>query len=406
MSTATAARAGSVYLLATAASVAGSAVGVLAATGATTAAGGTGSGAAYTGAYTAAVMLASAVTVPYAPRLAHRFGTRRTFVWGKAVGAAAWAVAGVCLLLGAPPFGVLLVAAPFLGAPMGATGVVTPLVTRAYVDSPNMSAAYARVSVYSGVAWGLGALGGGYLLSAVPLGWGLLLNGALTLPLVVSTRRTEPPTALAEPPRSDRPWRDIRTSLAESRDLRLAALLGCAVTVFVAPLSSLIVPITQDLRHEPLLVGAGLLLAAMAAGEFLSPRVVALVVRGRSELAASADAAFGAGITLLAFSLSALVLTDAAELVAWVVIGVGFGATRYASRALTVGAATESRGPAHSTGSLAALTLTAGLAAPVGSLLWSGLIGGVSAEAATLIGGLAGVVAAVLVLRAVRRAPG
>ncbi|MFZ4517682.1 MAG: MFS transporter [Microthrixaceae bacterium] len=396
----------SAYLITTAVSVCGSAIGILAATGATTAAGGTSSGAMYTGVYTAAVMLASALAVPYAPRLANRMGTRRLFVLGKAAGAVAWVAAGVLLLLGAPAFPVLVIAAPFLGLPMGATGVVTPLLTKAYLDTGNMSAAYARVSVYSGVAWGVGALGGGYLLGVVPLGWGLVLNGALTVPLVWFTERHPPPAELAEPPRPGRPWRDIRTSLAESRTLRLVALLGCAVTVFVAPLSSLIVPITQDLRHQPLLVGAGLLLAAMAAGEFMSPRVVGVVVRGRSELTASALAAVGAGLSLVVFSVTALLLTDRTELGTWALIGIAFGALRYASRALTVGAASEARGPEHATGSLAALTLTAGLAAPVGTLLWSALIGGLGAEAATLTGGVAGAATAGLVLLAARRPAG
>jgi hypothetical protein len=70
------------------------------------------------------------------------------------------------------------------------------------------------------------------------------------------------------------------------------------------------------------------------------------------------------------------------------VVGVLFGGFRYATTALFVGSAAESGAVKDATTNLAAAMLVGGLTAPLGTLLWSAVIGGVSADAALFVGGV------------------
>jgi hypothetical protein len=78
-------RTSTAYMAAVGCSVAGSAAGFLGATGTTNAAGNPGNGAVYTGIYVSAVLLTSALVIPYAPMLSHRLGARSLFIKCKAV---------------------------------------------------------------------------------------------------------------------------------------------------------------------------------------------------------------------------------------------------------------------------------------------------------------------------------
>lgn len=385
------------YLLATACSTVGTVLGLLGATGATTAAGGSAHGAVYTGAYTAVVLLTSALSVPYAPRVCRRLSTRRAFSTVQATSAAVWVVAGALLLLGAPTMPVLLVAAPLFGVTGGITVVLRPVLAKSYLTSGGTADAFARVSVVNGAAWAVGALGGGMLLSNVALGWGLVLNGVLSSALVLTVRRISPAAEPAEPRSADHPWRDLRGALSASRSLRWTTVLGCTITLFVSPLTSLVVPISQDLRRTPLLAGSGLLMSAFAAGQFLSPRLVQLLSARREDLTAATLATAGAGTMVLVLGLASLAFTGQVELAAWLVVGIVFGGFRYAATALFVGSAAESGRTEDATTNLAAAMLVGGLAAPVGTLLWSAVIGGVSADAALVVSGVGAVAGALVV---------
>jgi MFS family permease len=390
------------FLGASGLSTAGTAVGLLAATGASTAAASNGNGALATGLYMAIVMLTSALSVPYAPSVGRRLGARHGYVLLQGASAFTWAMAGVALLLGAPVLPTLFIAAPIFGVTGGLSTVMRPMLTRAYLSGAGTADAFARLSVVNGVGWGVGALGGGLLLSVVPLGWGLVLNGLTVIPLVVIVSRVSPTAEPSTPRAADRPWRDARASLAGSRPLRLTAALGASSLFFFGPLTSLVVPIAQDLRQSPLVAGAGFLMTAFAVGEFLSPRVVRVLSGRRDDLSAGALAGVGAGVSLVVLGVTSLVLSDRVELAAWLVIGVAFGALRYAARAFFVGSAAEAGPPEDASHNLAAAMLVSGLAGPFGTMAWSAVIGGVSADAAVLAAGIGAVVAGALVGRAAR----
>ena len=392
------------FLATTGLSVAGTALGLLGATGATTAAAGDGqSGALLTGLYMSTVLVTSAVSVPYAPRVGRRLGPRRAFVVLQAVAAAAWLVAGLALLLGMSTMPVLLVAAPVFGITGGLSTVLRPILATSYLSGSGGTAeAFARLSVVSGIGWAVGSLGGGVLLSSVALGWGLVLNGLTIIPLVATVARTTPATEPSTPRATYRPWRTAWSALAGSRTLRWTAVLGASSLLFLAPITSLVVPIAQDLRQSPLVAGAGLLMAAFSIGEFLSPVTVRRLRTGRHDLPAGAIAGAIAGATLLVLGVVSAVLVDRLELLVWLVVGVAFGAFRYASRACFTGAAAEAGPPEDASTNLAATMLVSGLAAPVGTTLWSGVIDQVSADAAVVIGGLGGLVLGLVVLAASR----
>jgi MFS family permease len=349
------------------------------------------------------VLVTSAVSVPYAPRVGRRLGPRRAFVVLQAVAAAAWLVAGLALLLGMSTMPVLLVAAPVFGITGGLSTVLRPILATSYLSGSGGTAeAFARLSVVSGIGWAVGSLGGGVLLSSVALGWGLVLNGLTIIPLVATVARTTPATEPSTPRATDRPWRTAWSALAGSRTLRWTAVLGASSLLFLAPITSLVVPIAQDLRQSPLVAGAGLLMAAFSIGEFLSPITVRRLRTGRHDLPAGAIAGAIAGATLLVLGVVSAVLVDRLELLVWLVVGVAFGAFRYASRACFTGAAAEAGPPEDASTNLAATMLVSGLAAPVGTTLWSGVIDQVSADAAVVIGGLGGLVLGLVVLAASR----
>lgn len=380
----TARRATAAFMAASALVAAGTAIGLLSVTGITAHAGGQ-RGASYSGLILSIVAATSALTMPYGPRMAHRFGTRRAFVLANLLLAVAWTVVGVLILAGAPAMPVLLAAAPVFGVSTSVAVLLAPIINKAYLTGSSMSGTYARMSVVHGVAAVIGSLAGGLLLNAAPLGWGLIINGLLFLPEAAVAGLWPPAQDPAGPAEAGRPWHDIRDIFVGSRQMRLLAMMACGMVIFVAPLSSLVVPITHDLRHEPLFIGAGLLAAALSAGRFFAPALVDRLSRGRTELAAGALAALGAGAMLLLFAVTSMLLTGFSELAVWVVIGLVSGAFRFTQRALSVGAAHDAAAGHHPAKALAALFLVSGLVAPIGLMLWGVLIDVMSAPAAVSV---------------------
>jgi hypothetical protein len=172
----------------------------------------------------------------------------------------------------------------------------------------------------------------------------------------------------------------------DNRALRRAAILGCGVALFAAPMSSLIVPIADALRQSPLIPGAGLLMAAMAVGELFAPVVVSKLQPNRTSLRAAALAAVLCACFLAAYGVASLVFSKQPELIVWVIVGVGFGAMKYGGRALNLGAATDADDDANSSEMVAAFVFLTSLASPIGVLAWGALINRVSVEAAILVG--------------------
>lgn len=388
------------YMAATGASMAGSALGMLGATAATTVA--SRNGGLATGLFVSVTFLASALAVPYAPRVAHRLHVRRTFAAAKALSAVAWIAAGVALLFGAPPLATLIVAAPAFGISAGVAAIVSPTLGKAYLRAAHTAHSAARMAVVGGVAWAAGALAGGALLNHVVFGWGVLLNGILTGVLVVTVTRIAPPTEPHAQRAVDHPWRSVIGVLRSDRVVALTSIQVVLTMLFIAPLVSLTVPIADGLRDESLVILGSLLMAAIGTGNLLAPWVVHRETARHPALSGAARTAVAAGGTMVVLGVVSLVLTRRIELATWVVIGIAFGAFRFASRALAKGSAAEGGEPGHASANLAAVGLVGSLAAPFGTMLWGALIDGVSAEAALLVGATGGILGSLAVLAAAR----
>jgi len=372
------------FLIASSLVAAGGAIGILSVTGITTQAGGS-RAAYYTALYLAVVSAATALTMPYGPRICHLFGTRRAFVLAQALLAVAWLCAGILIFAGAPEMTVLLTSALVFGICKSVAMLVAPMINKAYMSGATMSGAYARTSEIKGVAAVFGSILGGVLLTVAAPGWGMIINGLLFLPLALIAALRPPANIPPDPAKAGRPWRDIRDIFVTNRQMRTVAIVACAMVIFIAPLNTLIVPITDDLRQAPLLAAAGLLSAAIGLGRCFSAMLVDRLSRGRTELTASVLADVGAGVVLLLFALSSALLTGPVELMVWVPIGIAYGALRFAGRALNVGAANDAAAAHHPAQALAALFLVSSLVAPLGVMMWGILIDETSTTAAVTV---------------------
>lgn len=374
------------FVLGVGLATAGSSVSLLGATGITTEAGHLDSGAIYTGLYIVIGLVAGALTMPYAPRMCRVLGTRAVFTGASFLLSGLWILVALLIFLGVPALPVLLFAAPVGGGVIGLTAVLSPVVYKAYLSSSDMTQVMARMTVVKGVAAVVGALAGGVFISSGTEAFGLIAAGLLRIPLALFALRIAPALSIADPLQAHTPWSDIVTSLKENPALRRATFLACGVAMFVAPLASFVVPLTHALRREPLLQGAGLLMASIAVGELLSPIVVSRFRAKRTPIASSALASVVTGGILLALAVASMTLTNEIELVVWGMLGIGFGASRFASRALTFGAAAEAQADHDVSKSLAAMLLSACLVAPVGIVAWSVILRWGSAPAALIFG--------------------
>ena len=376
------------FLIAYGAMTAGTAIAALDSTAIMTRAGGASNGAIYTSLYLGILLLSLALVVPYAPLLAERIGMRRTFVLSIVLGSVLWLLAGALIRSGANSVPVLLISAVGFGVCAGVSAVLSPLYAKAYIGGQDMAGAFARLSVAGGLAFGIGSIVGGFILDNIKPGWGLVARAILGIPLALFVLLRSPAVEPAAPDARGGAWADMLSRVRSNSALRRAALLGCGVGMFAAPMASMIVPIAAALRQSPLISGAGILMAAMSAGELFSPIVVSRFGRRKSNLRAAAIASIWCAGFIAIYGCASLVFSHRIELWIWLIAGLGFGAMRYGGRALNLGAATDAGSDQDSGEMVATFVFVSSIAAPVGVLLWGFLINRVSVEAAVFAGAL------------------
>lgn len=392
---------GTRYAAAYGIAAAGGAFGFLGATGAATEAGAPARGAIATGVLLALYQLSAAMATPYVPRICRFVGPRVAFARLQGASAGLWCTTGVALLLGAPSLPVLLVAAVPVGFAGGLMAVLRPILAQCYFGARNMSRAIATMSVIVGVAWAAGALLGGWLLSSAALGWGLVIYGLTSMVLAATVSRVGPALEPAAPRATTRAWHAAWTTLKNNRVVRWSAVLGATGALCITPIAGLVVPIAHSFRAGRPLSGASFLMASFSIGQLCSPIAVRGLARRRAELPAGALATALCGGALVALGVvSALLAHAVGELAVWVVIGILFGATRFASGALYFGAAAESGPESDASCNLATVALISLLMAPVGVLVCSAVLGSVSAEVAVLLSGAGASVVGSFVMRA------
>lgn len=396
---------GAAYAAASGVANLGAAFGLLGATGLATVAGGADHGAMAVGVLVALFQLSAALAVPYATSICRGRSVRIVFARVQAAAAGVWFCAGVALLLGAPSLPVLLVAAVPAGATNGLLAVFRPTLAKSYFGAEHTSAAVATMTLVFGVTWGVGALLGGLLLSSVDLAWGLVVFAGCALVLAGALQRVRPSVEAAAPPADARPWHTAWAGLKDNHVVRWSAVLGVTGALFITPIGGLVVPIAQAFRPDRPVSGASLLMASISVGQLCSPWGVRRFSAHRPELSAGAFSTALCGGSLVTLAIvSALLAPLFGELAVWLVVGVVFGATRFAAGALYFGAAADSGRDEEASRNLAAVTLSSLLAAPLGVLACSAVLGSTSAYIAVVLSGAGAAVVGSFVLAASRRA--
>lgn len=378
---------------------------LLSATGITTAAGGIDQGALLSGLYLALTMVGGVLSLPFAPKVAHRLGTRRTVLNLRIVVAATWLIAGAMVIAGVPALWVIMVSAPIVGAGGGIAGALSNIVYRAYLANADFAAVAARMTLWRGIGFAIGALAGGLFLNTGSEGIGLVVAGLVTVPLLVVLTRRTPDFPLPTPERPKAPWAEIRGAFAESPTLRRTVILSVSMALFAAPAMSLAVPIAQSLRHAPLYQGAGILLFGFAIGEMLSPAVVSRLPHGGRPIINAARTGTAVGVLLILLGLVSGFFSFSTEVGMWAIGAIGIGAFRFASRAFGQASVAGSRGHDKAASSLAAASFSARVAGPIGVLGWSIGLGSIGAQATAVVAGLAMAAATTFVFVRVARDP-
>ena len=349
--------------------VAGTMAGLLGATSASTYAA-TGSGGLTTGIFLSLMLAASAVAALNVERMTFRWGRIRVFFATQIGVCFSWSVVGVIEIFTDSSLVVLYLAAPIFGFLSGVSGILTPFVTRSYLDSASLSTSLARRGVVSGVAAILGASLGGLLIHRTDPGVGILANGLLTIPLAVFLGRCRPRAMQERAQRMHTSARDLWNAVRTNPQLLRLTTLTIVTVILVVPVFNLLVPILNNVDHDPLPSGAGFMLAGTAAGRILVPGIMKRLLRRTTEFSGALWALVAASAFMAAFAVSTVFLEPAIDLVIWTLLGIGLGASRFTYRALLISAGARSdRGGDEMVG-VAALVVTASLMSPIGTLLW------------------------------------
>lgn len=315
----------------------------------------------------------AALVTPYSGRLSRRIGTGRTYAATQIGGVVTYAALAIGIWAGLPAYPTLMIITPFLGAFGGIGHVVSPLVSHAYYGT-GMAMSQARTTMATGLAWMIGAVGGAWVIDHIGVPSAFLSNAFLTLPLVVMLIAVAPREPFEAVASIAHPWRDMFHQLRANDQLRRAALMGMATVLFVAPLVSMVVPLTRSMDHD-LAVHAGVVLACIAFGEMFAPLVVRVVGRRWGPLRSASAAYLGAGTILLLIAGWAIVTDRTSEFLGVCLFAIVFGAVHYGGTALLIADASGSAEDSARQEALSAYFFVLGIGIPLGTILWGQLLG-------------------------------
>ena len=391
------------YLLAYGLQICGMSIMALFCAAIMTRAGGHQNGALLTACYLALSMIAAAVAIPLTPAITQRWGLARGFGVAVAAMGLASVALGMVILLGGPAAAALLLFAPVVGFLGGVAGVLNLIVARTFLGGEDMSKVSATISVTSGLAWGTGALIAGFGLQHVSFGVGPSIAGLLCLPMVALMAVRPPQVAMHK--RHASGLAAMRRMVRSNDRLRSVVVVTGLICIFAMPMAALVVPIVDQLRQTPLLPGAGIVLFAMALGALLTPVIVRQLCERKTLLARAGTTVMASGGALMIMAVSAQFTTDKVQLGIWFFVGIVFGAARFATRALLLGACVNGETPEDATVAVAAVRFVSHLAAPIGVLTWGVLIHFFSVAPVLYCGAIATLILGVATVRHVGREP-
>ena len=228
-----------------------------------------------------------------------------------------------------------------------------------------------------------------------------MANGLLTIPLAVFLGRCSPRSMQEPAQRMHTSARDLWNAVRTNPQLLRLTTLTIVTVILVVPLFNLLVPILNNVDHDPLPSGAGLMLAGTAAGRLFVPGIMKRLLRWTTELTAALWALVSVSAFMVVFAVSTVFLDPAIELVIWTVIGIGLGASRFTFRPLVISAGARSDAGGDEMIGVAALVVTAGVISPIGTLLWGVSLDFLGAPITIVLAAVATVgTAAILAVRA------
>lgn len=349
-----------------------------------------GLGAVFTGVLLAVKFAPSIVAMPYATWFAARFGTQRVFIVGQIAMIALNLGLAFVLILGAPAYITLLLFTAVMGAFGSMLHVLVPAVMKAYLPSKSLAGSLSKAAVANGLAAVLGAVFASYLLATVKPEFTFVVNGVLTIPYVLALILLKPAQTITSPSHASHTWRTLATTLRTNKRVLRVSILGFGALLLIGPMNSMVVPLTQNLGIA-LTSNAGYLLAVLALGAMFTPFGVATLSAKRNSYSASIVAAVIAGVALICFALVvAYVKPEWLMYAGIVIVSMVYGNMRQSAENLLVDDVARSPiGNETAQGNIAAFEFFVSFAAPIGPLIWGGLMDGVGAIAMlAVLGGL------------------
>lgn len=356
-------------------------------------------GALLTGVVLAACPIVSAMVVPTVPRVATRFGVRRTLAIAVTATVAANALAVLGLFLGLPALQIVVCLAVVLGVMEAFFYVLGPIVNRAYFGI-EMAQAYSRSRVLVVLGFAAAGLFAGVVIRPESPGYGIFAAALLTSPLAIVLWFAQP---RQEPTRSEGVGMPLSAQIMLVRTnarLRGTLIIAVAAALFVYPVATLIIPITDSLHEVAAITGAGVLLASQALGALATPKLIQWWTKppNGSNLQAAITGTFVVGVALILFAVANIALTSSVELAVWSVIGFVFGAGVGVCSSSGIGAAVDSVNESQSVIAVGSRGFVVLIFLPVGLIVW-GILLNFTSIGATLTVAATGLIAAALILR-------
>ncbi|MFO1541146.1 MAG: MFS transporter, partial [Chloroflexota bacterium] len=383
------ARARNRFLVAIGASAAGSAMLYLSATTIIATNGDPDTAAQRTALYLSLAFLAG-LWVPWVPSVGRRVGIAPAYAGSLVLCAVATFVAGLAALLGEDPVTAMLVFAVAVGVPGTVKAVYHPLLVKAYFRTTPFPVSITWQGIAGAAGWTAGSMVGGLLADRIGPVVGLLGASVLllSLPLVVVLHRPDLPGTHPGP--REGALRSMRATLARAPRFRRIVLLSAATALFLTPMSAMAVPLALELRppDEWRATGASLLMSAFALGRFLAPPLVRRLSRDGDLVAGTALAGLASGIVLLVFAAISTAGGNTRELLAWALLGLGYGGLSYGAKSLTTAATDDDADPEEKARMQAVLVLLGAVAASAGAWLWGWTMDTYGAIAAIAVGGV------------------
>lgn len=345
-------------------------------------------------------LVMSAVSLPYAPVVARRIGSVRALYSLQSMRILVTAIVGVALIIEGPLLPLLLVYAGVVGVFRGLARPLRPPLLKHYAGL-SLDKATARNRRFQGVGALIGALTAGLAIDRIGGEPMFLLGPALMIPGVVYLMVRPPENPLRKPGEVKKPWLSLFACIKTSPELRSAIWLGVASAVLLAPLVTMVVPVLAQVGHDAS-AKAGLVFAALALGQVMTPNVVSWLERRREPFVSATRGVQISAIALLLLSMVAFV-PNGPYLLLVIFSTFIFGGVFFSVSAFLYLSATAKVNEGETVEYLAAYMLVTGLAAPIGTLVWGHALGSVPLEVFFLtISVCAALVVPALLRRAVR----